>query len=71
MVSLQALPQSVFPDEYATLSNSRRPTMGGSGPGLAGANIWKKLGFVVSAGYDFVARSPLVWRPLWCPERPV
>ncbi|XP_065186852.1 engulfment and cell motility protein 2-like [Sycon ciliatum] len=54
MVSLQALPQSVFPDEYATLSNSRRPTMGGSGPGLAGANIWKKLGFVnANPAHDF------------------
>ena len=45
MVSLQALPQTVFPDEFSLV---RRPTMGGSGPGLAGANIWKKLGFVVS-----------------------
>lgn len=46
MVSLQALPQTVFPDEYSALI--RRPTIGGGGPVLAGATIWKKLGFVVS-----------------------
>lgn len=46
MVSLQALPQSAFPEECAT--QIRRPPVG-TGPGLTGAALWKKLGFVVSA----------------------